>query len=295
MRTAFINQLIAEARKHDNIFLIVGDLGYNVVEPFANEFPNRFINCGIAEQNMAGLAAGLSTIGYNVYIYSIGNFPTLRCIEQLRNDVAYHKANVKIVAVGGGFAYGDLGATHHATEAIGMMRSIPNMTVCSPSDPIEAMLLTKFSATYDGPMYIQLGKAGEKCIHREIKTINIGDIIEYNVSGKDKAILMTGAISAYILESQDVSEFDLYTLPFIKPINVNQILEIANNHNEIVIIEEHQKSTGVGSAVIEILNDLHYERKIKEFPYIRRIAINDIFSEVSGTQNYLRSINNLNL
>lgn len=115
MRTNFINQLIEEARHNDKIFLLVGDLGYHVVEPFEKEFPDRFLNVGIAEQNMTGIAAGLAMSGYNVYTYSIGNFPTLRCLEQIRNDVAYHKANVKIVSVGAGYAYGSLGATHQAT------------------------------------------------------------------------------------------------------------------------------------------------------------------------------------
>src|SRR5574344_520879 len=134
MRTAFIKQLVEEARKNDKIFLLVGDLGYNVVEPFANAFPDRFYNVGISEQNMAGMAAGLAMTGFNVYIYSIGNFPTLRCLEQTRNDISYYNANVKIVSVGGGYAYGSLGMSHHATEDIGVMRTLPNMVVCSPSD-----------------------------------------------------------------------------------------------------------------------------------------------------------------
>ena len=188
MRTAFIDQLIKETRKNDKIFLLVGDLGYNVIEPFANEFPNRFRNVGIAEQNMAGVAAGLAMSGFNVYFYSIGNFPTLRCIEQIRNDIAYHHANVKVVAVGGGYAYGDLGATHHATEALGMLRTIPDMVVCSPSDPIETRALTTLSSTYEGPMYIQLGKAGEKLIHENELKLNVGDILPYRVNNKKEAI-----------------------------------------------------------------------------------------------------------
>lgn len=112
MRTNFINQLIEEARRNEKIFLLVGDLGYHVIEPFAEEFPDRFLNVGIAEQNMAGIAAGLAMTGYNVYFYSIGNFPTIRCLEQIRNDIAYHQANVKVVSVGAGYAYGSLGATH---------------------------------------------------------------------------------------------------------------------------------------------------------------------------------------
>lgn len=288
MRTAFIDQLIKEARVNDKIFLLVGDLGYNVVEPFAKEFPDRFQNVGIAEQNMAGLAAGLAMTGYNVYFYSIGNFPTLRCIEQIRNDIAYHHANVKVVAVGGGYAYGDLGATHHATEALGMIRTIPNMVVCSPSDPIEARALTTLSSTYDGPMYIQLGKAGEKIIHTGELKLKIGDIVPYMVNKTKEAIIVTGSISSAVVASANAEGKDVYTLPFVKPINKQQITEIANQYNELTIIEEHQKSCGVGSAIVEQINDLFYEGDVTVYPKIHRIAIDNYFQEVSGSQNYLR-------
>lgn len=295
MRTAFIDQLIKEARQNPNIFLIVGDLGYNVIEPFAKEFPDRFLNAGIAEQNMAGVAAGLSMCGYNVYIYSIGNFPTLRCIEQIRNDVAYHKANVKIVAVGAGFAYADLGATHHATEALGIMRAIPNMVVSSPSDPAEARAITSISSTYNGPMYIQLGKAGEKNIHPTVQDLKIGDIIKFRVSGKNKALFLTGSIAAEVLTDDKALEYDIYTVPFIKPLNRTQMQSIASTHSEITIIEEHQLSTGVGSAITEVLNDLYADEKLSIYPRIHRIGIADCFTEVSGSQNFLRKINALHL
>jgi len=288
MRTAFIDQLIKEARVNEKIFLLVGDLGYNVVEPFAKEFPDRFQNVGIAEQNMAGLAAGLAMTGYNVYFYSIGNFPTLRCIEQIRNDIAYHHANVKVVAVGGGYAYGDLGATHHATEALGMMRTIPNMVVCSPSDPIEARALTTLSSTYDGPMYIQLGKAGEKIIHNHDHNLNVGDIIPFKVENRREAVLVTGSIASVIVTSPETENKDIYTLPFIKPINKEHISNIADLYEVITIIEEHQKSGGIGSAIIEQINDLYYEGEVTKYPKVHRVAIDDYFQDVSGSQMYLR-------
>lgn len=290
MRTAFIDQLIKEARKNDKIFLLVGDLGYNVIEPFANEFPNRFRNVGIAEQNMAGVAAGLAMSGFNVYFYSIGNFPTLRCIEQIRNDIAYHHANVKVVAVGGGYAYGDLGATHHATEALGMLRTIPGMVVCSPSDPIEARALTTLSSTCDGPMYIQLGKAGEKIIHNGEMNLNVGDIVPFKVENKKDAIIVTGSIASVIVNSAQAENADVYTLPFVKPINAGQIAKIANAYDTITVIEEHQKSSGVGSAVIEQISDFYFEGMVKKYPKIHRVAIEDYFQEVSGTQMYLRGL-----
>lgn len=288
MRTAFIDQLIKEARVNDKIFLLVGDLGYNVVEPFAKEFPDRFQNVGIAEQNMAGLAAGLAMTGHNVYFYSIGNFPTLRCIEQIRNDICYHHANVKVVAVGGGYAYGDLGATHHATEALGMLRTIPNMVVCSPSDPIEARALTTLSSTYDGPMYIQLGKAGEKLIRTELNDFAIGDILPLKVSGKKEAVLVTGSIASVIVNEEKYQDKDIYTVPFVKPLDLNFVKQIADKYKSITIIEEHQRSAGVGSAVIEVLSDLYCNGTINWYPKVHRVAINDYFQETSGSQMCLR-------
>lgn len=300
MRTNFINQLIEEARHNDRIFLVVGDLGYHVIEPFAQEFPDRFMNVGISEQNMAGVAAGLAMSGYNVYFYSIGNFPTLRCLEQIRNDIAYHKANVKVVSVGAGYAYGSLGATHQATEDIGALRAIPNMVVATPGDPLEAREITHLSSMYEGPMYIRLGKAGEKQVHQEDSlSLKIGDIcpILFNDSNK-KAILACGnildAAKAEILEKN--LPLNLYSVPFVKPINKEQLLRIAAIHqNGLITIEEHQRSCGMGSAIIEIINDMYTEGEIQKYPMIHRIAIPDEFADVVGTQKYLREYEGLKL
>lgn len=300
MRTTFINQLIEEARLNDKIFLLVGDLGYHVVEPFAKEFPNRFLNVGIAEQNMAGVATGLAMSGYNVYFYSIGNFPTLRCLEQIRNDVAYHMANVKIVAVGAGYAYGSLGATHQATEEIGAIRVIPNMIVATPGDPIEARAITKLSAYYNGPMYIRLGKAGENIVHsEETVSIKIGDILPVRVKSNNKiAVFACGnildAVYHQIIDEQLL--YNLFSIPFVKPINVNQLKKIVEEHPDgIITIEEHQKSCGMGSAIIEIINDLYANNKIYNYPKIKRIAIPDEFVDVVGTQIFLREQEGLKL
>lgn len=293
MRTNFVNQLLEEARHNDKIFLLVGDLGYHVVEPFANEFPDRFLNVGIAEQNMAGVAAGLSMTGYNVYIYSIGNFPTLRCLEQIRNDIAYHHANVKIVSVGAGYAYGSLGATHQATEEIGAIRAIPNMVVATPGDPVEAKAIATLSANYDGPMYIRLGKAGEKVVHTEpTLKLNIGEICPLHVNEDNKtAVIACGNIlnaACCQIENKKLS-YNLYSTPFVKPINIEQLITIVESHpNGIITIEEHQKSCGMGSAILEIINDLYAIGRIVNYPKIERIAIPDEFVGVVGSQDYLR-------
>lgn len=300
MRTNFINQLIEEARHNDKIFLLVGDLGYHVIEPFAEEFPDRFLNVGIAEQNMTGIAAGLAMSGYNVYTYSIGNFPTLRCLEQIRNDVAYHKANVKIVSVGAGYAYGSLGATHQATEEIGALRVIPNMVVATPGDPLEARAITKISASYDGPMYIRLGKAGEKTVHSEDSiNLKIGDICSVITrEGNQTAVFACGNIldaASHQINEENLN-YDLYSVPFIKPINKEQLINIVKTHPAgLITIEEHQSSCGMGSAIVEVLNDLYYEGDIEVYPKVKRIAIPDEFADVVGTQVFLREHEGLKL
>ena len=299
MRTKFINQLLEEAKVNDKIFLIVGDLGYHVVEPFAEAFPDRFLNAGIAEQNMAGIAAGLAMTGYNVYIYSIANFPTLRCLEQIRNDIAYHHANVKIISVGAGYAYGCLGATHQATEDIGAIRVMPNMVVATPGDPIEAEAIAKISATYNGPMYIRLGKAGEKIVHTDsLGKLQIGDILPLKENGMSTAVIACGSILDKARESIEEKKlpYDLYSVPFVKPLNKQQLKAIAEAHREgLIVMEEHQKSCGVGSAIVECLNDMFASGELQVYPKVKRLAIDDEFLPIVGNQNYLRNIAGLSL
>ncbi len=300
MRTAFINQLLEEARHNERVCLVVGDLGYHVVEPFAEEFPDRFINAGIAEQNMAGMAAGLAMTGYNVYIYSIGSFPTLRCLEQIRNDIAYHKANVKVVSVGAGYAYGSLGATHQATEDIGALRTIPNMVVCTPGDPIEARAIATLSANYEGPMYIRLGKAGEKIAHAEAKLdLKIGDIVPVmQKEGNAKAVMACGNILASAKQQIETERlpYDLYSVPFVKPLNMKSLQDIVARYPDgLITIEEHQRSCGMGSAIVEQLNDLYAAGGVANYPKVKCIAIPDEFVGVVGNQNYLREVEGLKL
>jgi transketolase len=290
MRTAFIDQLINEARSNPKIFLVVGDLGFSVVEPFIKEFPDRFLNAGIAEQNMTGIAAGLAMEGFTVFTYSIANFPTLRCMEQIRYDVCYHNLDVKVVAVGGGYAYASLGPSHHATEDIGMLRTIPNIVIAAPGDPIEAKLITTKLAQAHGPAYIRLGKAGEPLVHHRADYIDVSKGINV-IKGNTRAILSTGAMLKYshdFIKSKNL-EWSLYSFPIIKPLDLITLQQIAQSYNEIITIEEHQKSAGFGSVILEGLNDLCEKDLIKFFPKVKRIAIQDEFISVAGSQEFIRN------
>lgn len=289
MRTAFIEQLIKEAETNTDIFLLVGDLGYSVVEPFATKFPDRFLNVGIAEQNMTGVAAGLAMEGYNVFTYSIGNFPTLRCMEQIRYDVCYHNLAVKIVAVGGGYAYGPLGVSHHTTEDIGMLRTIPNLTVCAPGDPAEAKLITSHFCNNKQPGYIRLGKAGEPIIHSAADAIEFGKILLV-IEGTDTAVLTTGGMLAYAADyiKQHSLNWSLYSIPVIKPMDIISLAAIAQKYAHIITMEEHQRSGGFGSAVLESLNDIRNQELIGFIPSLKIIAIPDKFIGYAGSQDFLR-------
>ena len=297
MRTAFINQLIEEAKTNKKIFLLVGDLGFSVIEPFAELFPERYLNVGIAEQNMAGIAAGLAMEGYCVYIYSIGNFPTLRCMEQIRYDICYHNLNVKIVAVGGGFAYGSLGASHHATEELGMLRTIPNLVVCAPGDPFEAKAITTFTSQHNGPCYIRLGKAGEPVVHTDsFDGIALGSVLKIKEDG-EVAVFSTGAMLKYVTDFVDQNHIktSIFSFPFVKPLSKEALIKIVIAHKKIITIEEHQVQGGFGSAILETINDLLNEGKLKSHPIVKRVAIPDKFYSVAGSQDYLRKIAGLEL
>lgn len=297
MRTAFIEQLIVEATTNERIFLVVGDLGYSVVEKFAEMFPDRYINVGVAEQNMAGVASGLALSGYIVYIYSIGNFPTLRCMEQIRYDIAYHQLSVRIVAVGGGYSYGSLGPSHHATEEIGMLRTIPNMVICAPGDPVETKAITSWSAKYEGSVYIRIGKAGEPIVHTSgVIPIQIGmPIIVLKKNNCKFAIFSTGSMLKYVvdyIESNQLSA-DVFSIPFVKPLDKDAYKVLLKQYKRIVTIEEHQASCGMGSAILELCNDLTELNELVHVPSIRRIAIPDTFISTSGSQQYLRMLSGL--
>lgn len=291
MRTTFIQTLIAQAQQDPNIFLLCGDLGYSVLEPFAAAFPERFLNVGIAEQNMVGLAAGLSLEGYTVFCYSIGNFPTLRAMEQIRYDVAYHDANVKIIAVGGGYAYGPLSTSHHTTEELGMLRTIPGMVVTAPGDPAEVEAMTAFIAQHRGPCYMRLNKAGEPRLHAQPPALTLGGIVPVRaVDGATAAVFATGDMVGYAARelAQRAARVDLYSFPFVNPIDTAQLAALAARYSDIATLEEHQANAGFGSAVLERLHDLLSEGALARLPAVRRIAIPNAFISSAGSQDFLR-------
>lgn len=287
MRDTFVKTLVELAKKDKSIELVTGDLGFGVLKPFWEQCPDQFTNAGIAEQNMTSMAAGMALEGKTVFTYSIGNFPTLRCLEQIRNDCAYHNANVKIVCIGGGFVYGSLGMSHHATEDIAILRALPDVVVMAPADLVEAEECTKVLAKHKGTAYLRLGRGGESRIHDSIKDFQIGKAIKVH-DGNRVAIFSTGAVfeevtSAYAeLRHMGYSPI-IYTFPTIKPIDKDTIIEVSEKVELIVTVEEHNIVGGFGGAVAEVMAEMRYKKA-----RLLRIGLNDEYSITVGNQKYLR-------
>ena len=289
MRTAFIRALEEAAEKDSRVMLIVGDLGFGVVEPFAQRFPGQFVNAGVAEQNMTGMAAGMALSGAVVFTYSIGNFPTLRCLEQIRNDVCYHKANVKIVAVGGGFVYGSLGMSHHATEDLAIMRALPNMTVIAPGDPVEAAGATRAVIQWPGPCYLRLGRAGEPTVHQSAIEFTIGKSIRLS-DGEDLTLISTGGLlQTAVAAAENLLDHGLTTrvisMHTVKPLDNEAVLAAARDTKAMATLEEHSTIGGLGGAVAEVLA----EDSGRKIPFTR-IGVESGFAPKAGSQEYLRSM-----
>lgn len=287
MRDTFVRTLVELAKENKNIELVTGDLGFGVLKPYWEQVPDQFTNAGIAEQNMTTVAAGMALEGKTVFTYSIGNFPTLRCLEQIRNDCAYHNANVKVVCIGGGFVYGSLGMSHQATEDLAILRALPDVVVMAPGDLVEAEECTKALVKYQGTAYLRLGRGGEKRIHDKIENFQIGKAIKVK-DGKRIAIFSTGAIFEEVQGACDMLiqagyEPAVYTFPTVKPIDKEAIERVSCDFELIVTCEEHNIVGGFGSAVAEVMAEMRQKKA-----HLLRIGLNDMYAVRVGNQKYLR-------
>lgn len=290
MRDTFTAALQALAAKDKNIFLITGDLGFAVLKPYWETYPDQFFNAGISEQAMTGMAAGMALEGKTVFTYSIGNFPTLRCLEQIRNDCAYHHANVKIVCVGGGFVYGSLGMSHHATEDMAILRALPDVTVFAPGDPEEVRAVMPVLAAHPGTCYLRLGRGGEPTIHKApISDYRLGQAICLREG--DQAVLFSsgGILTQVMAAAEQLSgrgiRVGVYSFPTLKPIDEGLIRRLAKEVPLIATVEEHTVIGGLGGAVCEVVGGMQGSRA-----RILRIGMQDQYSAIVGTQQYLREM-----
>lgn len=287
MRDFFVKALIEEAEKNPDLVFITGDLGFGVFEEFEKKFPNQYLNLGIAEQSMTGVAVGLGLEGRPVITYSIGNFPTMRCLEQIRNDAAYHNISLTIVSIGGGFSYGQLGMSHHATEDIAIMRALPNLNVYVPATNQEVEKISKICFTNKSTNYIRLDKVGaDESSHN--KKFSAGKIREI-CSGKEVAILATGSIlqeaiyALEVLKNKHGLNVGIYSCHCLKPFDVDSLRFISHNYDHLISIEEHNSIGGLGSVICETI--VKEDIQLKSY---RQLSIKDTFSSVVGDQNFLR-------
>jgi transketolase len=288
MRTAFIEALCEIAARDERVWLLTADLGYSVLERFATRFADRYVNVGVAEQNLLGIAAGLARCGKMPWVYSIANFPTFRCLEQIRNDVCYHNGNVKIVAVGAGFAYGPHGYTHHGLEDVAILRALPNMTVVAPADPVETRLATQAISERPSPCYLRLGKAREAVVHQREPQFELGKAILVR-PGRDVALLVSGgmleetvAVARRLAEGGiDARVLSVHT---VKPLDADAVRRAAVETSAVVTVEEHSVTGGLGSAVAEVLAESGYGVRF------RRFGVPDQMHHAVGSQAHLRRV-----
>lgn len=288
MRTTIIERLRELAKQDDRIALITGDSGYSVVEPFIEKYPERCFNMGINEQATASIAAGIALEGFKVYVYGIGNFPTIRCLEQIRNDICYHNADVTILATGGGFSYGQLGMSHHATEEVAAMRPFENMRIYMPADPAEAVAALDDAYASCGPAYIRLGRGRDERIYGEGTEIHVTKAIPLSersninvfVSG---TVLAEAKAAVKTLLDQGI-RVGLYSFPRVKPIDRETVIQVAQDSDVIIAMEEHSTIGGFGSAVAEVVSGMQGNRA-----KVIRLGLDEKFTAVVGSQAYLRN------
>jgi transketolase len=290
MRASFIDRLMQMAENDEKIILVTGDLGFGVLDEYIKRFPRQYINAGVTEQSMMSLSAGLASMGYRVFVYSIGNFPTLRCLEQIRNDVCLMNNSVVIVSVGAGYSYGAQGYSHHALEDISIMRTLPNLEVLSPCNTFETKELTTLLCNSSGPAYLRLGLAKENLEGFISPNVDLGKF-RLMKAGDDGAIIFTGAIGELAVQaakklSQLGVELALYSAPFISTVDLNTLQAIAKK-GLVITLEEQAGEGGFGSSILEKLSDLNIQCKTKRI-YASRLDLLE-----SGSQKYLQEFNGL--
>ncbi len=287
MRNAYIDTLYQLAKKNNSIMALTADTGIFIFDKFIKAFPERFINVGIAEANLIGVASGLALSGKIPFCYAITSFMPIKCIEQIKIDVCSQNLNVKIVSVGSGFAYGPHGPTHHSLEDIGIMRTLPDITIICPSDPLEARKATEAASRLKGPVYIRLGKNNEPNVYEKDYDFKIGKAVLLK-KGSKVTLISTGVCVFYALSAARLLEKEgiscaVLNMHTIKPLDHEAIIESAKT-SFIVTIEEHSIIGGLGSAVSEVL----CTSDIKKTPKVLNLGIRDIFIKKCREYNILQ-------
>jgi len=287
MRDHFIARLSELAEHDERIVLVTGDLGFKVLDDYRARFPDRFLNVGVAEQNMTAVATGLAMTGRIAFTYSIANFPTLRCFEQLRNDACYHRVDLKVVVIGAGFSYGALGFSHHATEDLAALRALPNCTVLTPGCFWEAEQATDLLVETPGVCVLRLDKSSAGRTGREGERLALGRARVLR-EGDAATVVSCGGILAEALVAADrLAETGIavrvLSMPCVTPVDSDALLAAARETGGIVTLEEHNVAGGLGGAVAETLLEAGAPPG-----FFRRLGLRASFASTVGSQSYLR-------
>lgn len=286
MRNAFADEITRLAQSDERLVLLSGDIGNRLFDGYKAAVPDRFYNCGVAEANMTGMAAGLASMGLRPITYTITPFVTTRCLEQIRVDICYHRLPVIIAGVGAGLSYASLGATHHACEDIAMLRVLPYMQVVCPADPVELRLALRAALQQDDPIYLRMGKKGEPVLHTDEPEFVIGRSLPLR-AGSDVCILATGTIAATALicaEQLEARGLSVQVDSFhtVKPLDRERLAEVFGAYRLVVTLEEHSLIGGLGAAVAEWRSDLDVTPRAR----LLRLGTPDVFLHEAGEQEH---------
>jgi transketolase len=295
MRDTFAQAFYNEAQTNPKMFLVVADISpASKISNFKQEFPARFIDVGVAEQTMIGLAAGLALRGCRPFAYTIANFSIYRPFEQVRNDLCYQNLPVTVVGMGAGVTYSPLGATHHTIEDVAVMSAIPNMSVLAPCDPAEVTASVAAAVRHNGPIYLRLGKSGEPNLSAQADPFVFGKIRRLR-PGREIVILSYGPIAkmafdlADVLQSKDQKSAAVYSVHTLKPLDTNGIAEILKTFSQVIVIEEHVYRGGLGAQTKQIAWDSRASCRLDTF------ALKDAFLHVYGSQDDIRRAHGLSI
>ena len=286
MRNEFIrlfSSKVEASKSQQPIYFLTGDLGYSVLEPLRDILGNHFINVGVAEANMISIAAGLAMQGAKVFCYSIAPFATFRCLEQIRNDVCYHKLDVTVIGIGVGYGYGALGPTHHTTEDLSAMWGLPHMEVYSPADLSELRFCFEASLKNMGPKYFRLGKGGEGDFCPSDKIANAYELKQ----GQKMTVVSTGLILSEILKAHDENHFkdiQVISVPHLKPFPEQELLALISSRR-ILVVEELSPYGGFSGQVSKALMLSILREKIQKYDVL---SARDAFASSPGSLHYQR-------
>lgn len=282
MRDAFSNALVERAKADSRVLLLTGDHGYALFDEFRRTCPDQYINAGIAEQNMVGVAAGLAKAGFRPVVYGLSAFVPIRVLEQIKLDVCYEELPVIFIGDGAGIVYGAWGTSHQSTEDIGALRSVPHVSILSPADAFEMRDCMKLAFERERPVYLRMGKADLGDVHEAAANLVWGDLSRVKSGANaDIAFIATGSMVKTALEiAVDYPDSSVWSAPFIKPLDEEQVAEVCRKHSIVITLEEHSAHGGLGAAVAEISSTYAPTR-------ICRVGIQDRFSQFSGSYQYL--------